>query len=200
MSNDMDYRVGSDFAVSLEVFHEWRQDVSEPIVLPSGDFGVGNAGDARVWGASLRASRSLPLGLRADVRASWQDAAFRDNISGVERRVSGLAPLTYGIDLRQDFPGRGLAWGMRLSKEGVVDDFFVAELQSVDFGYEHSVYLEKTLPWEMKATLTVYEPSPREFVLQRTFFTPTRAGTPSGSEVRRWERGPDVSLAIERKF
>lgn len=200
LSFDLDYRVGSDVAVSLEIFQEWRQDVSEPIVLPSGDFGEGNAGDARMWGASLRASRSLPFGLRADARASWQDATFRDNISGVERPVSGLVPLTYGIELRQDFSERGLAWGARLSKEGVPEDYFVAELQSFDRGYERSIYLETALPWGMKATLTVSEPSQRQFVLQRTFFTPTRAGAPSGSEVRRWERGPDVTLAIEQRF
>lgn len=200
MSLDIDYRPGSDLAINLELFHDWKQDVSEPIVLPSGDFGVGNAGDARVWGASLRASRSLPFSLRADMSASWQDAAFRDNITGVTRPTSGLTPFTFEVRLRQDFPEHGLAWGAHLLKEGVVDDFFVAELQSIDFGYERSIYLEKMLPWEVKATLSVSEPSPRQFALQRTFFAPTRAGLPVGSEVRRWERGPDISLAIERRF
>jgi len=169
-------------------------------VLSSGDFGVGNAGNARAWGASLRASKALPLDVRVDLRAAWQDAAFHDSISGVERPVSGLIPLTYGIELRQDFRGRGLSWGARLSKEGVADDYYVAELQSFDFGYEQSVYLEAALPWNMKATLTVSEPGSRRFVMRRSFFTPTRAGTPSGTEWRPFERGPDLTLTIERRI
>jgi hypothetical protein len=200
LSFDVDYRVGNDVAVSFEMFHEWRQDVSEPIVLPSGDFGVGNAGDARVWGASLRASRSLPFGLRADARAVWQDASYRDAISGSVRPVSGFVPLTFGVELRQDFPGKALAWGARLSKEGVDEEYFVDERQSFDFGYQQSVYVETALPWGLKATLTVSELGQRQFTLRRSLFTPTRGGIQSGTEWRRFARGPDVTLAIERNF
>lgn len=39
---------GERGAVNLEVFHEWRSDVLEQIVLPSGVFGVANAGEPRL--------------------------------------------------------------------------------------------------------------------------------------------------------
>ena len=87
-----------------------------------------------------------------------------------------------------------------MSKEGVQSSTFVTEEQTFDFGFERSVYVERTLPRGLKATLTVSEPLPREFRQERTFFTPARPDAVAGREVRTFERGPDVTVRLEGRF
>jgi outer membrane receptor protein involved in Fe transport len=111
-----DYRLPSGFAFNLEAFHEWRSDVLEQIVLPSGVAGLANAGSARVWGAQINGALPLkavlPGGL-IEVASLFRDASFDDPVTGENRRVTGLINPIITVNFRQDLTAQRFAWGMR---------------------------------------------------------------------------------------
>ena len=85
LSFTTDVRFKQGGALNLELFHEWRADVLEQILLPSGASGTANTGDARVWG--LASNAALPLaplipGSLFEVEVKSFDSQFRDPLTG----------------------------------------------------------------------------------------------------------------------
>jgi len=86
-----DWRTASGRALNATLFHEWRKDVLEQILLPSGIAGVGNAGNARVWG--IESSFAWPLGSfipgrRLEGTVNIAEARFDDPVTGQARRLT----------------------------------------------------------------------------------------------------------------
>jgi hypothetical protein len=202
-SADLDLRGRDGLAINAGLFHEWREDVLEPVILPGGDFGIGNARSARVWGATFGASASLSWlapGLRLDARGEWRDSAFDDPLTGRSRPVTAFVPWTYSVELRQDLPERKLSWSLQVDSQDAEVDYFVPEVNVFEPGPEVRMTVESSHLKNLKLRLTVYNPLGRRFTNDRTFFAPTRAAAISGRETRRWEEGPYLWVTAKSAF
>jgi hypothetical protein len=103
----LDYRSGDDLALNVEFFYEWRQDVLEQVLLPSGGAGLANAGDARFWG--MRATLNAPLdfllpnaSLKVDTLIS--DSEFDDPLTNEIRALTGQRDNPNTTEFLKDFP------------------------------------------------------------------------------------------------
>ncbi len=109
----VDYTFGERGALSTTVFYEWKDDVLEQTVLPSGGEGLANAGSARRWG--MNANANLPLdfvieGGLLEVDVYLKDSEFLDPMTGDIRYLHDFRPSEVYIDFRHDIPettGRG---------------------------------------------------------------------------------------------
>ena len=171
--------------------------------MPGGDFGVGNAKSARVWGARIGASAPLSWlarGMRLDANGEWRESVFDDPLTGRSRRLTDFTPWTYSVELRQDLPERKLSWSAKVSGEDKQISYYVPEFSAFGMSPEVRLTVESTYWQDLKVSLTVLNPLGRRFTTDRTFFSPTRASAVTGREARRWEEGPDVSLTVKRSF
>jgi len=111
-------RFGEDGSVSLQIGHDWIQDLDGwiPVVTPDGVFDApGNIGDGR----NLRITGNLTspldrLGLSnavIDVFLEWYDTHVDDPLTGEDRHWSGIREWELSLDFRQTFPERRMAWG-----------------------------------------------------------------------------------------
>jgi hypothetical protein len=204
LSLDIDHRVEGGRALNVALYHVWKDDVLEDIILRPGTpgelpvTGFGNAGDARAWGIDLAATSPLPFGIEVDVRVSWRGSAFDDPITGVKRPLDGISPLSYAVELRQELPARGLSWGLQASTDGVETSYFVAERSTNDKGVEHSFYFKAAVLPRLTATLTVIDG--RRVRVGRDLHQPTRSAPINAREWGSFEDGPDIEIAIEGRF
>jgi hypothetical protein len=202
-SADLDLRGRDGLAINAGLFHEWREDVLEPVILPGGDFGIGNARSARVWGATFGASAPLSWlapGLRLDARGEWRDSAFDDPLTGRSRQVTAFIPWTYSVELRQDLPEQKLSWSVQVDGQDAEVDYFVPEVNAFEPGPEVRMTVESSHLKNLKLRFTVYNPLGRRFTNDRTFFAPTRAAAIAGREARRWEEGPYLWVTAKSAF
>ena len=108
-------RFGARGAVTLSAAHDWRGDVLEDAVLPSGDFGLVNVDKARAW--RLSADLELPVDAALTgglVKLGYvrRGSDLRDPVTGRRRRLDEERPATLTASLRQDLPGARLSWGI----------------------------------------------------------------------------------------
>jgi hypothetical protein len=202
-SADLDLRGRDGLAINAGLFHEWREDVLEPVILPGGDFGIGNARSARVWGATFGASAPLSWlapGLRLDAQGEWRDSAFDDPLTGRSRQVTAFTPWTYSVELRQDLPEQKLSWSVQVDGQDAEVDYFVPEVNAFEPGPEVRMTVESSHLKNLKLRFTVYNPLGRRFTNDRTFFAPTRAAAIAGREARRWEEGPYLWVTAKSAF
>ncbi len=199
----VDLRSESRGALNAEVFHEWREDVLEQIVLPTGDLGTGNAGSARVWGIALDASiplESVIAGGLLELEAEVLDSQFKDPITGLERDVSNTDTPSILAQFRQDFLENRVSWGVsyRAPFEGT---FFFADEESFNKDGEHwAAFVETTKIKGVKATLEFSGIGAQTFLRERAFFEPDRSGQFVGSERISRDRGMFVNLTVSGQF
>ncbi len=199
----MDWRSAVRGALNVELFHEWRDDVVEQLVLPSGIFGSTNAGDGRVWGvtanASLILSPLIPGGL-IELEADVRDSSFDDPLTGRNRVLSGVASPTILTELRQDLTDKRFAWGV--SYRAARDDrFFFADEESFSQTSDQwAAFVETTRFRAIRATLSVRNIDARNFFRERRFFSPDRSGEFSGSETIDRDRGLFATLTLTGRF
>lgn len=204
LSLDIDHRTEGGPALNIELYHAWKDDVLEDIILGPGApgeppvTGIGNAGEARAWGVELAATSPLPFGLELDASVSWRRSAFDDPITGATRALNGMEPLGYAVELRQELPARGLTWGLQASAEGEGTSWFVDERSTYDEGVERSFYLKAALSPQLTATLTVS--GRRSLRVGRDLHTPTRAAPLDTQERGSFREGPDVAISVEGRF
>ncbi|MGJ3232415.1 MAG: TonB-dependent receptor domain-containing protein [Oceanicaulis sp.] len=196
----MDWRNDGVGALNIELFHEWRTDVLEQLVLPSGAFGVANAGEARVWGAELTGSLQLqpliPGGL-LEVNATLQDSEFEDPLTGSARSLSGIDNPAASIAFRQDLASRQLSWGVTYTVLSEERNFFADEVSHSETGGRIEVFAETTRWLGVKSRLAVRNLGERNFLTERAFFAPDRSGAFIGSERVDRDRGVFVELSFE---
>ena len=109
-----DFRFAEKGAFGIELYHEWRSDVLEKIVLPTGEQALGNAGDAKVEGIKL--SANLPLDILLDdalltLKANFSSSTFDDPVTGFLRELTGQDNPDAQIDFRQDITQHQISWG-----------------------------------------------------------------------------------------
>ncbi|MEM9705285.1 MAG: TonB-dependent receptor [Pseudomonadota bacterium] len=199
----VDWRKEAIGAVNVEIFHEWRSDVLEQLVLPSGAFGLANAGDGRVWGAiissSLKLNPIIPGGL-VEVRATLQDSTFDDPLTGEMRALDDIPSPTIDVNFRQDLTSIQSSWGVNY--RAVQDNifFFANEIFDDRNGDNVDLFFETTRYFGVKTRLTFRGVGARNFPTDRFFFSPDRSGPFSGSEIVDRDRGMFINLTVEGQF
>ncbi|MEM1105154.1 MAG: TonB-dependent receptor [Pseudomonadota bacterium] len=198
-----DLRAPSGAAVNVELFHEWREDVLEQVTLPSGAFGVANAGSARVWG--IEANGSLPLNavipgglLEADI--AIRESEFDDPVSGEVRDVDELRTPEIEIDFRQDLSSLQVAWGVTYAAPYDVAFFFADEIDAGSPGATWTGFVETTRFFGVKTQLEVRNIGGWDLPRERQFFSPDRGGVFTGSELQDRRRGAFIKLTVSDQF
>jgi hypothetical protein len=155
------------------MFHEWRDDILEQVVLLSCAQGLGNAGSARVWG--LKATASLPLspiisGGLLEVQAEFLDSIFFDPIISGNRSVSSIDSTNLLVEFRQDITDWKIAWGG--SDRAPLDGpFFLADEISINQdGPQWNAFIETTQLRGIKVNLTFAGINSSNFYRERRFF------------------------------
>ena len=196
----VDWRREALGALNVELFHEWRSDVLEQLVLPSGAFGLANAGEGRVWGAtasgSLQLGRIIPGGL-LEVRATVQDSTFDDPLTGETRVLDDIASPTITLNFRQDLTSIKSSWGVNYTAVENNRFVFGNETSSFRQGDEVALFVETTRYLGVKSRLSLRGVGGRNFRTERLFFAPDRSGAFVGSEIVDRDRGMFVTLTVE---
>lgn len=198
-----DLRLRGGIALNVQAFHEWRSDVLEQVVLPSGVPGLANAGSARVWG--IESEATLPLagfikGGLIEVSADFRDADFRDPITGESRKVTGLTNPEIAIDFRQDVTDARFAWGLTYEPPSRTASFFANEAIIDRRGRRITAFVETTRFFGVKMQLEVRNIGQVQFPRDRLLFAPDRAGAFNGSEVLDRERGEFIKFTVSDQF
>lgn len=199
----MDLRNDGGAALNVEVFHEWRDDALEQVVLPSGASGLANAGSARVWG--LDAEASLPLdflipGGLLEAEIELRDSEFDDPITNQTRNVTGFENPNIDIDFRQDLPEQRIAWGLRYEPPIDIEDFFTDEASFQSRETRWTVFAETTRFLGVKTQIEFRNIGGQDFPRKRLFFDPDRSGAFTGSESIDRTRGMFVKLTFSDQF
>lgn len=196
----LDWREEAVGALNLEVFHEWRSDVLEQLVLPSGAFGLANAGEGRVWGieasGSLQLQPILPGGL-LEVNATLQDSSFDDPLTGETRVLNDIPSPIVSVSFRQDLPARQTSWGINYTAVEENTFFFGNEISGDRDSDYIEIFAETTRWFGMKSRLALRNVGGRTFRTNRRFFSPDRSGDFVGSEWVDRDRGMFVTLTFE---
>ena len=198
-----DYRNEVAGSYNVEIFHEWRDDVLEQIILPSGTSGTANAGDGRFWG--ITATASLPIekilpGARVDIETEFLDSTFLDPVTGQSRALSSIDTPTISIEFRQDVPSQQFAWGASYRGETEGTFFFTDEVSLNRDGVNWTAFVETTKLFGVKTNLEFSGIGAQKFFRGREFFSPNRSGVFDGSEIVRTERGMAVTLTTSAQF
>lgn len=203
LSFSTDLRSDTRGALNVEVFHEWRSDVLEHIVLPSGGQGTANAGSARVWGVktngSLPLSPVIPGGL-IEVEAEFLDSTFADPITGERRVVSSIDSPNIFAQFRQDLIEHRVAWGFSYRAQTDSLFFFADEESFAGDGRRWAVFAETTRIPGVKTNLEFAGIGKQNFFRNRRFFDPDRSGIFTGSQNISRERGMQVTLTMSGRF
>ena len=203
VSTTADWRTRSGSAVNLTVFHEWKQDVLEQVLLTSGVPGLGNAGEARSWG--LEGSLTLPLnpllpGGQLESSFDISESRFEDPLTSTTRRLDGLQRPQADVSLRQDLPDIGLAWGATYTLPSETEFFFFNEQLTSQVGDEWILFAETTRLVGLTTRLTATYAGNIDFPQERRLFAPNRSGALQARELIDRTRGTFVTLAISGKF
>lgn len=198
-----DLRLPGGWALNALGFHEWRSDVLEQVILPSGVPGLANAGSARVWGikteAALPLARFIKGGL-LEVSADFRDAEFRDPITRARRVVTGLTNPDIDIDFRQDLTEARVAWGVTFEPAARTTSVFANETIIDRRGRRLTTFAETTRFFGVKMRLEASNLFQTRFPRDRQLFAPDRSGTFIGSEELDRERGEFVTFTISDQF
>ena len=199
----IDLRSETKGAINVELFHEWRTDVIEQVELSPGFFGAANAGDGQVWGVTANASfllSGLITGGLFEVEADVRDSSFDDPLTGSTRDLSDIDSPTIVAEFRQDLTQRRFSWGV--SYRAAIDSafYFADEESFTTTGEQWTTFIETTRYWDTRINLTLRNIDGRLFTRERRFFTPSRGGAFTGSELIDRERGMFVALTLTRQF
>ncbi|MFN7054779.1 TonB-dependent receptor domain-containing protein, partial [Hyphomonas sp.] len=202
-ATSLDWRKSSGHALNITIFHEWREDILEQIILPSGAAGLGNAGKAEVSG--IESSFTLPLpalipGARLEGTVNIADSRFRDPVTGQTRQVNALERPDIDISFRQDLPTMKLSWGVDYASPTLTERFFVAEILADRRGEIWNAFVETTHIFGFTTRLKLSNLGTRDFPQERRLFSPDRSGLLTGIERVDRTRGSFVTLTISDTF
>lgn len=190
-------------SLKIRVFHQWRDDILEQILLPSGGQGIGNAGDARFWG--IQTDLNLPLdaflanGL-LEISHTYNNSSFQDPIIDGERGINGFTPNFLTVKLRQDLTRYKLAWGIEYSGDFTDTSFFVDEIQTLRANKRFKIFIESSHFFGVKTQLEITDANTGEFTRTRFIFDVDRGGSLDSTEIAHRQRRPQVRLTFSDNF
>lgn len=203
LEGSVDWRFSDKGSIVVTLFHEWRKDVLEQILLESGGGGLGNAGSATFYG--LEADLILPLdfalpGARLEAGYRRRETSLFDNIIGRDRPLSDISDQFISFEFRHDLTEQRFSWGVEMDGGFDEQNFFVAERLDFTGPYRFNTYVETTRFLGVKMRLEWNRFSGNTYKRDRFFFDPDRSGTFTGSELQRRDFGSTVRFIITSQF
>ncbi len=202
-NTEFNYTFSQSGSLNVELYHEWKDDVLEFILLPNGDQGLGNAGDARLWGYSLVATVPLGYFIRgAQIKLQADDVSteFEDPLTASERILTNISKPIVEIDFRQDLPEQKLAWGLGFRGGRTTSYYYLNDIDTYRSKSRFEVFVESSYYDGLTIRLEVNRIPEEVIDRERLFFTPNRAGILSEYELTRRTRGTMVSLSVAGQF
>jgi len=202
-SLDYDRRFGARGAINLSASHDWRSDVLEQAILPSGATGVVNVPNARTW--SVAANLDLPLesclrGGLLKLHYARLGSRLADPLTGQPRGLTGTWPEEFSLSLRQDLIAAQASWGVDYMKNIDSDYWYVDEARGLHHSSELSLFVETRRYMGVKLRATARGLSGIRNIYRRALYNPYRSGTYAQGEI--WDiRTPAVlSMTVSRNF
>mgnify|MGYP000341631614 CR=1 FL=1 len=199
----LDHRFSEKGVFSIELYHDWRQDVLEQIVLPSGDSALGNAGDAKARG--LNASLNLPLDTwipdsQLSLDADYIDTDFQDPVTGEDRQLTQTSNLSFTANFRQDLRRHGISWGLGYQGPIETEEFLVNEYNLYRTQSYWTAFLETFLFSSFKVRLSANQIGGEEEDWDRWLYQGDRSGVVDLKELTERRRDPSITLSISRSY
>nr|WP_197283140.1 TonB-dependent receptor [Novosphingobium sp. ST904] len=194
---------GEGGAIAVEAYHQWHTGLLGYLVLPTGEEALGTIGNARQWGISTQGT--LPLdaaleGARVTLDGTWRGSRLRDPVTGRNRVMDDISPRSITAEFRHDVPAFKSSWGVNWTAAVHGDVFYTGEVLRWRDHALWGAYVETTAIAGFKTTLTVKAINGQDFSRLRRFYSPSRAGSFSGSEQRAQREGAIVSLSLARSL
>ena len=202
-------RFGEDGALSLQIGHDWIEDLdgSIPVITPGGVYDApGNIGD----GTNLRVTGDLttPLdglglsGARLNIFVEWYKTSVQDPLTGADIPFAANREWEFSLDFRQSFPERNLAWGWDYYWVSDRQVFLAQEYRR--HGYtdgDLDLYVETTRWAGVTTRLAVNGLMNNGDDRERVFYDGSRAaGIITGTEYRNESSGPAWYIQIRGTF
>jgi hypothetical protein len=204
----IDHRFGEKGAVTLTLAQEWVEDASDLVPIfdaMSGSFfdAPGNIGEGENRIAQIKTT--LPVdrlikGGQFEVYLSYVDTEVTDPTTLMLRHATENQTFYYEIEFRQDLPAWKMSWGWELEKATENRFFRVAESETFEEGPFLYAFVETTRFPGGKVRLFAHNLLDTEFVRERRFFTPNRAGAFVSSEERERQFGRFVGIEVSGNF
>ena len=201
-----DWSISKRGSFKVKVFHQWRKDILEQVVIGENAngslaYGLGNAGSARFWG--IDTDINLPLDyLLSDsllkISYSYQNSNFYDPIINEDRKINNYVPNVLELNFRQDFIEDKFAWGFSFNASTVNKSYRVNEIQTLNEAKRYSLYIESTQFFGVKTLLEVS--NNREQTRSRLFYQGNRNSSLNGSQVAHRKFKPVVVLKFSGTF
>ena len=199
LSVSVDHRTEGGFALAFEAYREWRSDVLEQVLLPSGAPGLGNAGSATVTG--IKGSVNAPLdgflpGASLKIDAEVRGSRFIDPLIGDARDLNDLRSPIISGEFRHNLVGAPWSWGLTYQAGSNATIFLVDQTDANKHGARIGGFVETTALRGLRARLSVRSAATERYSRLRTFYSPDRAGRISGTDQRESGRGAFVNLTL----
>jgi len=203
IEGSVDWRFNDKGSLVITPFYEWRSDVLEQIILPSGGSGLGNAGSATFYG--VETDLILPLdfilpGARFEAFYVWRKSTLFDPIIGRDRALSNINPTFFRFEFRHDITKHKFSWGVDMDGAFARENFFAAERLDFEGDYRFSVYTETTRFLGVKMRLEWNQLNGDTFQRDRFFFDPDRSGDFTGTELQSRAFGSTVRFEVTTQF
>lgn len=203
LEGSIDWRFNAKGSLVITPFYEWRNDVLEQVILPSGGAGLGNAGSATFYG--IETDLILPLdfmlpGGRLEAFYVWRKSNLFDEIIGRDRSLSDINETFLRFEFRHDLIKHRFSWGVSMEGGFEEGNFFANERLDFKGPYRFDVYAETTRYFGVKMRLEVNRFTGNTFNRDRFFFDPDRGGTFTGSELQRRDFGSTVRFEVTTQF
>lgn len=194
---DYDRRFGGRGAIGFKTFYDWRRDVLEASVLPSGEIGVANVKTAQAWGLTARLEIPtdvlIPGGaVKLDYR--WSGSRLLDPVTRESRTMNNHRPETLTIAFRQDISSLQSSWGLTYAA-GVRSTAWHADetreqIKSANLG----LFAETSRFLDLRVRLEANAVTGARNVFTRRLFTPDRRGLHRHDET--WEIHTPLSIGL----
>lgn len=198
-----DHRFSDKGAISIEAYYEWRQDVLEHMILPSGDYAVGNAGDAQVKGINF--SLNLPLfeyipGAQLSLTAKFVDSTFDDTVTGESRQLSDLMDPDASLDFRQDLSRYQISWGIGYQLYDEYESFYVNEYNHYKTQGRWNAFIEGFIFQDVKLNLSITNLGSEKQRWQRHLYQNSRLDKAFQYQITEHTQAPLLSLSVSQTF
>ncbi|SDD87951.1 TonB-dependent receptor plug domain-containing protein [Kordiimonas lacus] len=203
LEGTVNYQFSDRGALSLTLFHEWKDDVLERIVLPSGAQARANVGSARRWGLDAQASIPLDQLLKGgllEVELYAKESSFLDPLTNQTRRLHDFKPLEYFIDFRHDILNSEWSWGVEYESNFNWHGYFVEEFEDFEGSDRWDLFIETTQFFGVKMKLTSFYTFSVQRDRIRYLYAPTRGDTFIGTEISERERDTGFLFEISGQF
>jgi len=201
-----DWSMSERGSLKIKVFHQWRKDILEQVVIGENAngtlaYGLGNAGSAKFWG--INTDIDLPLDFLLSnsllkISHKYQGSDFYDPIIDEDRHINNYVPNAFELNFRQDFIEHKLAWGINYSASTVNKSYRVNEVQTLDEAERFSLFIESTHFLGIKTFLEVG--NSREQIRSRYFYQGNRNASLNSSQEARRKLEPVVVLKFSGSF